>query len=179
MWSHAPIHNATDGKIHLCQLISGVGIFLSIDRDVFLIAVVCFDKFHALHEHAAGTATRVINLAPVRLYHFRYQIDYRLGRVILPFTFAFCYGKLAQEILIDASYQVVFLVFLRIYLTDDIQQTCQFCTVKPQSRIIIARQSLFQCRVVFLHLSQSRIYLDSDVVLFGIFYQIVPAAYFV
>ena len=100
-----------------------------------------FDKFHALYEHAAGTATRVVNLAPVRLYHLCNEVDDCLGRIILPFAFSFGYGKLAQEVFVDTPYQVVFLVFLRINFTNNIQQARQFGAVKPQSGIVIARQS--------------------------------------
>ena len=132
---------APDGQVHFGQLVGGVGIFLPIDGNVFLVAVVRLDELHALHEHATRTAARVVYLAPIGLYHLRNEVDNCLGRIIFAFAFTFSYGKLAQEIFINAPYQVVLLVFLRIYRAYHIQQACQFGAVKPQSGIVIARQS--------------------------------------
>ena len=71
------------------------------------------------------------------------------------------------------------LVFLRIYRAYHIQQAGQFGMVQSQPRIIIAGQSSFQRRVVFLHLRQSRINFDSNVVLLGILHQVIPTADFI
>ena len=96
--------NAPDGKVHLCQLVGGVGIFLSIDGDVFPVAMVHLDELHALHEHAARTATGIVYLAPIGLYHFRDEVDNRLGRVIFAFTLTFGYGKFSQKVFVDTKY---------------------------------------------------------------------------
>ena len=106
--------NATNGKVHLCQFVSGIGIFLTIDRHVLLVAVVRLYELHALHKHTARAAAGVIYLAAVRLYHLGYEVDDGLWRVEFALALAFGYGEIAEEVLIDPAYEVILAVLQRV-----------------------------------------------------------------
>ena len=71
------------GEVHLGQLVGGGGELLPVNRDVFLAAVVAFDKLERLHEHAARAAAGVVDLAFVGLDHFGDEIDDALRGVEL------------------------------------------------------------------------------------------------
>lgn len=171
--------NATDGEVHLRQFVGRIGVLLAIDGDIFPVAVVRLDELHALHEHTARTAARVVYLSTVGLDHFSNQIHDGLGRIVFAFSLAFGNSELAQKIFVDAANQVVLLVLEGINLANHIEQARQFGAVESQTRIIVAGQGSPQGGIVLLGLRQSRIDFDGNVVLFGILDQIVPAADFV
>jgi len=45
--------DAANGQVHLRQLVGGAGVFLPVDGDVLLAALVILDKLDRLYEHAA------------------------------------------------------------------------------------------------------------------------------
>ena len=114
--------DTTYGEVHLRQLVGRIGILLTIDRDILLITVVRLDKLHALHKHTARTAARVVYLPLVGLYHLGNQIDDALRGVVLPLALTLGDGELAEEILIDTSYQVVLTILERVDLIDLVQE---------------------------------------------------------
>ena len=138
------VGDTADGEIHLRQFVGGVGVFLPIDRDVLLVAMVRLDEPHALHEHSARTATGVVDFSLVGLNHLRNKVHNGLGRVVLALAFALRDGKLAEEILIHPPDKVVLSVLKRVYLVDLVQQSGKFGTVKTQTGIVITRQCPFQ-----------------------------------
>ena len=171
--------NATDGEVHLRQFVGCIRILLAIDGDIFPVAVVCLDELHALHEHTARTAARVVYLSTVGLDYFGNQIHDGLGRIVFAFSLALGNCELAQEIFVNAANQVVFLILEGINLANHIEQARQFGAVESQTRIIVAGQGSPQGGIILLDLRQSRIDFDGNVVLLGILNQIVPAADFV
>ena len=167
----------TNSQVHLCQLIRGVSIFLTINRDITLITMMGLDKLHALNKHTARTTTGVVNLTAIRLNHLCYQVNDGLWRVVFTFTLSLGYSKLSKEVLIHTAHQVVLWVFQRINLIDLVEQGSQFGTVERQACIIVARQGTLQRWVAILNLCQSLINLDSDIVLLSIFYQEIPTTF--
>ena len=120
--------NATDCKVHLCELERGVGIFLSVDRDLLFVAAMSFNELDGLDEHTTGTATGVIEYAVIRLDHFGNQINDAFGRVELSLTFTFCKCELTEEVFIHTTDDVVFLV-VRIHTVDFIQKRSELCSI--------------------------------------------------
>ena len=168
--------NATNGQIHLCQFVGGVGIFLSIDRDVTLVTVMCLDELHALYEHTSRTTTRVVNLTTIRLYHLCYQVDDGLRRIVLTFTLTFGNGKLTEEVFIDTADEIVLWVFQPVNLVDFIKQSSELGTVERKPRIVIAWQGTIQRRIALLHFRQCFVNLDSNIILLSVLNQKIPTA---
>ena len=130
-------------KIHLCQLICGIRILLSINRYFLLVTVVCLYELHGLYEHTTGTTARIIKSSIIWLYKLSYQINDALRCIEFSLTFAFSNSKLAQEVFIYPSDNVIFNILGSIYLIDLVKQRCQFRSINLKPRIIIIRQSSF------------------------------------
>lgn len=88
--------DATDSQIHLCQFVSGAGVFLSVNGNIFLVTVMAVHKLYRLDEHSAGTTARVINFALIRLNHFRQQVNHTLRRIELTPAFTLSSREFAQ-----------------------------------------------------------------------------------
>ena len=167
---------AADGQIHLGQFIGGVGVFLSIDRNVALVAVVCLNELHALHKHATRTATGVVDFSLVGLYHFGNEVDNRFRGVVLSLTLTFGNGKFGKKVFIDPSDEVVLWVLQGVNLVDFVEEGGQLGAVESQTGIVVAGKCPLQCGIVLLHRGECLVYLDGNVVLLGILHDVVPSA---
>ena len=137
---------------------------------------MCLDEFHALYEHSSRATTRVIYLSTIRLNHLGNKVDDGLRRVVFTLTLAFGNGKLAEEVFIYTTDEIVLWVFQRINLIDFIKQCRKLGTVERQPCIVITWQGSFQRRVALLYLSQRFIYLDGNVILLSVLNQKIPTA---
>ena len=144
--------NSADGEVHLGQLVGGLGVFLAVNGNIFLVAVVALDKLETLHEHTAGAAARVIDLAFEGLNHLRYEIDDALRGVEFALSFAFSDGKLGEEVFVHAANEVVLLVLEGINLIDLVQERCQLGDVKAQVGVVVVRKSALQGFVLAFNL---------------------------
>ena len=95
---------ATNGKVHLCKLISGIGIFLSVNGDVTFVAMMSLYKLHTLHKHTPRSTAGVVYLATIRLYDFGNKVYDTLRRIIFTLALSFGYGKLGKKVLIYTAY---------------------------------------------------------------------------
>ena len=121
--------NATYGKVHFCQLVRGVGIFLPINTYFFFIAVVAFNKLNRLYKHTTATTGRVINNSLVGFYHFGNQVYNTLGRIKFSLTLALCQCKFAEKVFVHFAYNILLLVFNGINAVYFANECCQFCNV--------------------------------------------------
>jgi len=80
--------------------------FLTVDADVAELAAVGFDEFFRLHEHATGTAARIVNAAFVGSEHLDEKTHDALRRVELATLLALGTGKSAKKVFIDATEDV-------------------------------------------------------------------------
>ena len=100
--------NATDGKVHLCQLPCGrVGI-LSINRDIVDISAMVLYKFCRLNKHTTTAAARVVHSSLKRLQHFHQRPHNAGRRKELAATLAFLFCKHGQTVFISAPQNVLF-----------------------------------------------------------------------
>ena len=142
--------DAANGQIHFGQLISRAGLLLPIDRDVFLVTAVAGDELHRLDKHAAAATTRIVDLAAVRLDHFRDQVDHALGRIELAATFAFGRCEFPQKVLVDPTDDVFFTrraclrILNRVDVVDAVDQRRQFRHVDAHPREVVVRQGSFE-----------------------------------
>src|SRR5438552_8021378 len=95
--------DAADGKVHHGKAARGGVALLTVDADVAELAAVGFDEFFRLHEHAAGTATGVVNTAFVGSEHLNEETNDALRSVELAALFAFGAGELAEKVFVDAA----------------------------------------------------------------------------
>src|SRR5207253_9094220 len=98
--------DAADGEVHHGEAAGGGGALLTVNADVAELAAVGFDEFFRLHEHAAGTAARIVNAAFVGSEHLDEETHDALRGVELAALLAFRAGETAEEIFIDAAEQV-------------------------------------------------------------------------
>ena len=101
---------ATNGQIHLAQFVCCIRVFLSVDGNLLLITVVGFYELHRLNKHTAGATAGVIENAIVRFNHFGDQINDTLRCVKFTLTLAFGKRKFTQEIFVNPSNNIIFLV---------------------------------------------------------------------
>ena len=93
--------DAANGEVHRRQPPCGRVGFLPVDRDIAQLAAVRFDEFLGLHEHAAGAAAGVIDLAVVRGEDGDQCLDDGGRGVELAALLALGAGELAEEVFID------------------------------------------------------------------------------
>ena len=169
--------DATYGEVHARQLVCGLGIFLSVDRDVLLVAVVRFYELHRLHEHTARTAARVINFAVVWLNHLSDKIHDALRRVELTLALTLGNGELAQKELVDTTDDVVLLVFERVELVNLVEQGGKLGAVESEITVIVGRQSAIELLVRLLDVGKCVVYNLEDIVLLGVLHDIRPTTF--
>ena len=141
--------NATDGKVHLCQLPCGrVGI-LTINRDIVDISAMVLYKFCRLNKHTAAAAARVIHSSLKRLQHF-YQCPHNAGRrKELAASLAFLFCKHRQAVFISASQNVLLAaVFDHFDVRKQVNDFAQPTFIQFRTRKIF-RQDILQARVFF------------------------------
>ncbi|MPM28297.1 hypothetical protein SDC9_74818 [bioreactor metagenome] len=85
--------NTTNGQVHFCQFVSGIGVFLSVNGNFTFVSVMAFDKFDGLHEHTSRATCWVIDDALIGFNHFGNQVYNALGGVEFSFAFSFGQGK--------------------------------------------------------------------------------------
>ena len=134
--------NTADSKIHLRQLEGGVCVLLAVDRDFFLVSAVCLYELDGLHEHTAGTAAGGIQDSMIRLDHLSNEIHDAFGRVEFALAFTFRKSKLPEEVFVDSSNDVIFLV-IRVNLVNLIKERGELVGVYGKARIVIVRQGAF------------------------------------
>ena len=99
--------DAADGEVHHGEAARGGVALLAVDGDVAEPAAVGFDEFFRLHEHAAGTAARIVDAALVGREHLDQEADDALRRVELAAPLAFGTGEFAQEVFVHAAQDVL------------------------------------------------------------------------
>ena len=87
-------------------------------------------ELERLHKHTARTAARVVYFTVVWLNEFGYKVDNRFRGIVFTFALSFGDSKLAEKEFVNASNQVVVLVFLRVELVYFIEQRCKLCPVE-------------------------------------------------
>jgi hypothetical protein len=93
--------DAADGEVHRREAPGRRVGFLTVDRHVAELAAVRLDELLGLHEHAAGAAAGVIDLAVVGGEDGDQGLDDRGRRVELAALLALGAGELAEEVFID------------------------------------------------------------------------------
>ena len=134
--------NTADSKIHLRQFECGVSILLAVDGDFLFVSAVCFNELDRLHEHTARTAAGIIQDTVIWLDHLRDQIDDAFWRVEFALAFTFRKSKLPEEVFVDSSNDVIFLV-IRVNLVNLIKERGELVGVYGKARIVIVRQGAF------------------------------------
>src|SRR5690606_37186969 len=99
--------NPPDGQVHLTQPPGGRVGLLPKDGDIVALSAVRFDELLRLDEHPTRTTARVIDAPTIRLQNLDQQADNRGRRVELSTLLAFSAGKLAQEVLVDFTEDVL------------------------------------------------------------------------
>src|SRR5947207_6031565 len=94
--------DAADGEVHHGKAAGGGVALLTVDADVAELAAVGFDEFFRLHEHAAGTAARIVDAAFVWSEHFDEESNDALRCVELTAFLAFGAGELTEEVFVTA-----------------------------------------------------------------------------
>ena len=163
------------GEVHLGQLVGGGGELLPVDRDVLLAAVVAFDKFDRLDEHAAGAAARIINLAFVGLDHFGDEIDDALGGVELAPELALGGGEFAEEVFIDPADGVLFLVLDGVDVVDGIDEGGELAAIEPEAGEVVVGQGALERGIALLDVGEGGVDLEGDVALLGLLLDVGPA----
>ena len=97
---------AMDGQVHLGHAPSAFVQFLSIDGDRCAIFVVSIQELLSLHEHAAGTAGRVVDAPAGRLQDLHQDADHAGRSVELSAALALGTCELLQEVFINFTEQV-------------------------------------------------------------------------
>lgn len=90
--------DAADGEVHFRQPPGGLVAFLSVNGNVADAALMFFDEFFRLHEHAAGAAARIEYPALVWFEHVHQQFDDAARSVELTALFAFRQCEFAEKI---------------------------------------------------------------------------------
>ena len=98
--------DATQSEVHLCQTIGGSLLLLSIYIDTTDVTLFGFHQVGALNEHTARTTAWVVQCAIKRLNNSSDKLNNIMRCIELTFLFRGINGKLFQEILIYATYQV-------------------------------------------------------------------------
>src|ERR1051325_1377974 len=93
--------DAADGEVHHGEAARGGVALLPVDADVAEPAAVGFDEFFRLHEHAAGTAARIVNAASVGSEHLNEETDDALRCVELAAFLALGARELAEEVFVN------------------------------------------------------------------------------
>src|SRR6266851_5293101 len=99
--------DSANGKIHLAKPPSGVIAFLAINGDVAAPSTMIFYETLGLHEHAARTATRIVDPTLVGFQHFNQNTDHGARRVEFAAALAFRARKTTQEVFVHATDNVV------------------------------------------------------------------------
>ena len=98
--------DAAYGEVHGGEAPGGRVGFLAVDGDIADLAAMRFDEFLGLHEHAAGAAAGVIDLALVRGEHGDQRLDDAGRGVELAALLAFGAGELAEEVFVNLAEHV-------------------------------------------------------------------------
>ena len=88
--------NATDGEVHARQLEGGVGVFLTINAHILLVAMVGLHKLHRLNKHTTGTTARVIECTVKGFNHSSDKLNNIMRSVKFSFFFR-CIQKINME----------------------------------------------------------------------------------
>ncbi len=163
------------GEVHLGQLVGGGGELLPVDGDVFLAAVVAFDKLDGLDEHAAGAAAGVVDLAFVGLDHFGDEIDDALGGVELAPELAFRSGEFAEEVFIDPADGVLLLVLDSVDVVDGIDEGGELADIEPEAGEVVVGQGALERGIALLDGGEGGVDLEGDVALLGLLLNVGPA----
>lgn len=118
---------------HLGQLVGDGRVFLPVDRDIHGIPMVVLHKLQRLHKHPPRPKAGVVDDAFVRFDYFRNQIDHTLGGIEFTPQLTLGGGKFAQEIFIDPSENVLFLIPDCIDIVDRIDQGREFARIQAQA----------------------------------------------
>ncbi len=130
---------------------------------------MAFDEFDRLHEHPAGAAAGVVDLAPERLDHLGDQLDHALGGIELAATLALGGGELAEKVFVNPAHHILLVVGNGVDVVDGVDQGRQFAGIQPQAGEVVVRQGAAQGRVVLLHRVQGGVDPHRDVILLGRF----------
>ena len=114
--------DASNGEVHLCKLVCGLGVFLAVNGDIFLVAVVALNEFETLYEHTARTTARVINLALERLNHFGDEVDDALRSIEFSFTLTLGDCEFAEEVFVNSADKVVLFILEGVNLVNLIKK---------------------------------------------------------
>src|SRR5579871_6952427 len=95
--------DAPDREVHLGQPPGGVVRLLAVNGNVPDLPGVRLDKLLTLHEHAARSATGIVDAALVGREHFDQYAHHIRGRVELPATLAFGACEAGEKVLIHAA----------------------------------------------------------------------------
>lgn len=162
-------------EVHLGQLVGGGGELLPVDGDVLGVAVVAFDEFERLHEHAAGATAGVVDLALVGLDHFGDEIDDALWGVELAPELALGGGEFAEEVFIDPADGVLLLVADGVDVVDGIDEGGELAAIQPEAGEVVVRQGALERGIALLHGGEGGVDLDGDVALLGMLLDVGPA----
>ena len=159
--------DAADGEVHLRQFVRSAGVFLTVHGDFALVAVMRFDKLHALHEHAARTAAGVVDFAAVGLDHFGDEADDCFRGVEFALSLAFGDGEFPEEVFVHAADDILFLVLDGVDAIDVADEGRQFFGVQLQAREIVVGESSAEALVLLFDVGESRVDEQGDVGLAG------------
>ena len=176
---------AANGKVHLRQLVGGGRQLLTVQGDIAAFPLMAFNKLHRLDKHPRRAAAGVINFALERFEHFGQQRDHAFWRIELTTAFTFGGGKLAEEVFVHATDQVLFrqrfhvgFMGQRFDVVDGIDQRRQLLGFQILTAEIVVRQRAFQRRVALLNGREGGIDAHGNIILLGVLLDERPARLF-
>ncbi len=143
--------NAADGHIHFRHF-PGVGVgLLAVNAYVVAVAAVVLDKLDALHEHAAGTAARVIDaFAFARFEDAHYGFHDACGGVEFTALDAFVACELRDAVFIGATEQILAcLGVAHIHVAEHIHHVAEHAFVEVGGSVVLGEHA-FERLVVLL-----------------------------
>ncbi len=126
--------------------------FLPEDVNVAHPAAVGLHELLRLHKHTAGAAARVVDAALVRRQHFDQELHDAPRRVELAALLALRAGELGEEVLVDATQDVLRAVGLvaQADVADHVDELAEALLVEPRVGVILGQHAL-ERGVVALH----------------------------
>ena len=134
------------------------------------------DELHRLHEHARGAATGVVDAAAVGLEHLDQQLHHAARRVELAALLALGARELREEVLVDATEDVLGAARLvaDLDVADEVDELAEACLVERGARVVLGEHAL-ERGVVALDAGHRVIHELADGGLLGLRFQVRPA----
>ena len=167
----------TNSEVHLAELPGGVVQLLTVEGRLAATAAVGLDEPLTLHEHAARATGGVVDaIFVVRRKHRDQKPHHALRGVELAARLTLGRGELADEVLVDATQQILALALLarEVDLADGVDQLAEPALVELRPGISLVEHAA-QAVVLLLDAGHRLVELDPDRLGAGLLLQLRPA----